>query len=152
MPSCPTYCDVRHICRVNQFSPVEAVELTTEQRAIIEADTSDLAVSAGAGSGKTHVLVERYLRLLRDCSIPEIAAITFTEAAATEMRERVRRAVMSDAAFERHRALLDEAAIGTVHALGLRLLREFPVEAALDPSSSVLADDEAELLRRAACI
>ena len=128
------------------------MDLTTEQRAIIEADTSDLAVSAGAGSGKTHVLVERYLRLLRDCSIPEIAAITFTEAAATEMRERVRRAVMSDAAFERHRTLLDEAAIGTVHALGLRLLREYPVEAALDPSSSVLADDEAELLRRAACI
>ncbi len=128
------------------------MELTTEQRAIIEADASDLAVSAGAGSGKTHVLVERYLRLLRDCSIPEVAAITFTEAAATEMRERVRRAVMSDSALERHRALLDEAAIGTVHALGLRLLREFPVEAALDPSSTVLADDEAELLRQAACI
>ncbi len=128
------------------------MDLTAEQRAIIEAEASDLAVSAAAGSGKTHVLVERYLRLLRDCSIPEIAAITFTEAAATEMRERVRRTVMSDPTFERHRTLLDEAAIGTVHALGLRLLREYPVEAALDPSSTVLADDEAELLRRAACI
>ena len=128
------------------------MELTAEQRAIIEAEAADLAVSAGAGSGKTHVLVERYLELLRDCSIPEIAAITFTEAAATEMRERVRRAVMSDPAFESQRALLDEAAIGTVHALGLRLLREFPVEAALDPMAAVLADDEAELLRRAACV
>ncbi len=128
------------------------MELTAEQRAIIEAGASDLAVSAGAGSGKTHVLVKRYLHLLRDCSIPEIAAITFTEAAAAEMRERVRRAVMSDPALERQRALLDEAAIGTVHALGLRLLREFPVEAALDPTATVLADDEAELLRRAACI
>ena len=128
------------------------MDLTSEQRMIIEADASDLAVVAGAGSGKTRVLVERYLRLLRDCSIPQIAAITFTEAAAAEMRERVRRAVMSEPALEQHRELLDEAAIGTVHSLGLRLLREHPVEAGLDPSAAVLADDEAELLRRAACI
>ena len=128
------------------------MDLTSEQRMIIEAEASDLAVVAGAGSGKTHVLVERYLQLLRDCSIPQIAAITFTEAAAAEMRERVRREVMSDPSLEQHRALLDEAAIGTVHSLGLRLLREHPVEAGLDPAAAVLADDEAELLLRAACI
>ncbi len=128
------------------------MELTAEQQAIIEADPSDLAVAAGAGSGKTRVLVDRYLRLLRECTIPEIAAVTFTEAAAAEMRERVRREVMADPALIHHRALLDEAAIGTVHSLGLRLLREHPVEAAIDPSAAVLADDEAELLRRAACI
>ena len=128
------------------------MDLTSEQRTIIEAEASDLAVVAGAGSGKTHVLVERYLQLLRDCSIPQIAAVTFTEAAAAEMRERVRREVMSDPSLEQHRALLDEAAIGTVHSLGLRLLREHPVEAGLDPAAAVLPDDEAELLRRAACI
>ena len=128
------------------------MDLTSEQRTIIEAEASDLAVSAGAGSGKTRVLVERYLRLLRDCSIPQIAAVTFTEAVAAEMRERVRREVMSDPSLEQHRALLDEAAIGTVHSLGLRLLREHPVEAGLDPAAAVLPDDEAELLRRAACI
>ncbi len=128
------------------------MDLTAEQRTIIEAEASDLAVSAGAGSGKTRVLVERYVQLLRDCSIPEIAAITFTEAAAAEMRDRVRREVMSDPSLEQHRALLDEAAIGTVHSLGLRLLREHPVEAGLDPAAAVVADDEAELLRRAACI
>ncbi len=126
------------------------MELTLEQRAIVRAEASDLAVAAGAGSGKTRVLVERYVELLRGCSIPEIAAITFTDAAASEMRDRVRRAVMSDPALERHRELLDEAAIGTVHSLGLRLLREHPVEAALDPSAAVLSDDEAELLRRTA--
>ena len=128
------------------------MDLTSEQRMIIEAEASDLAVVAGAGSGKTHVLVERYLQLLSGCSIPQIAAITFTEAAAAEMRERVRRAVMSDPSLEQHRELLDEAAIGTVHSLGLRLLREHPVEAGLDPAAAVLPDDEAELLRRAACI
>ncbi len=128
------------------------MDLTAEQRAIIEAEASDLAVSAGAGSGKTRVLVERYVQLLRECAIPQIAAITFTEAAAAEMRDRVRREVMEDPTLEQHRALLDEAAIGTVHSLGLRLLREHPVEAGLDPAAAVLADDEAELLRRAACI
>ena len=128
------------------------MDLTSEQRMIIEAEASDLAVVAGAGSGKTHVLVERYLQLLSGCSIPQVAAITFTEAAAAEMRERVRRAVMSEPSLEQHRELLDEAAIGTVHSLGLRLLREHPVEAGLDPAAAVLPDDEAELLRRAACI
>ena len=128
------------------------MELTAEQLAIIEADSADLAVTAGAGSGKTHVLVERYLRLLERCGVPEIAAVTFTEAAATEMRERVRRAVMTDGSLAGHRKDLDEAAIGTLHSLALRLLREHPVEAAIDPAAEVLADDEAELLRRAACV
>ena len=127
------------------------MELTAEQQAIIEAGATDLVVIAGAGSGKTHVLVERYLRLLASCRIPEIAAVTFTEAAATEMRERVRRAVMTDPALSDDRRDMDEAAIGTVHALALRLLCEHPVEAAIDPAADVLADDEAELLRRIAC-
>ena len=127
------------------------MELTAEQRAIVEAGDADLNVTAGAGSGKTHVLVARYLRLLEDFGVPGIAAITFTEAAATEMRERVRAAVMNEAALERHRGDLDEAAIGTIHSLALGLLREHPVEAGIDPAAGVLAEDEAELLRREAC-
>ena len=127
------------------------MELTAEQQAIIGAGATDLVVIAGAGSGKTHVLVERYLRLLASCRIPEIAAVTFTEAAATEMRERVRRAVMTDPALSDDRRDMDEATIGTVHALARRLLCEHPVEAAIDPAADVLADDEAELLRRIAC-
>ena len=126
------------------------MDLTSEQRAIVEAEATDLAVTAGAGSGKTHVLVQRYLRLLRTAEVPEIAAVTFTEAAATEMRERVRGEVMTDDALVAHRAHLDDAVIGTVHSLALRLLREHPFEAAIDPSAAVLGDDEAELLRRSA--
>ncbi len=128
------------------------MELTGEQRAIVEAEATDLAVTAGAGSGKTHVLVQRYLRLLRTAEVPEIAAVTFTEAAATEMRERVRREVMTDDTLAAHRAHLDDAVIGTVHSLALRLLRGHPFEAAIDPSAAVLADDEAELLRRSAAV
>ena len=60
------------------------MELTSEQTAILETTAADVAVSADAGSGKTFVLVERYLRLLEHRRIPEIAAVTFTEAAATE--------------------------------------------------------------------
>lgn len=126
------------------------MELTPEQRRIIEAPATDLAVTAGAGSGKTFVLVERYMHLLRDSAIPRIAAVTFTDAAATEMRQRVRRAVMADDALVHHRRDLDNAVIGTVHSLALRLLREHPFDAGIDPSAAVLGDDEAELLRREA--
>ena len=128
------------------------MELTTEQRAIIEAPAGDLAVTAGAGGGKTFVLVERYMHLLRDLTIPQVAAVTFTEAAATAMRDRVRSAVMSNDALARHRPDLDDAVIGTVHSLALRLLREHPFEAAIDPSAAVLGEDEAELLRREASV
>ena len=125
--------------------------LTLEQRAIVEAGDIDIAVSAGAGSGKTHVLVERYVALLERCEIPQIFAVTFTEAAAAEMRQRVRREVMTRPELAAHHAHVDEANIGTIHALCLRLLREYPVEAGIDPGASVLAEDEAELLRGLAC-
>src|SRR5256885_302371 len=101
----------------------DEVALTAEQQAIVEAGDVDVAVSAGAGSGKTHVLVERYLRLLERYSIPEIVAVTFTEAAAAEMQQRVRREVMTRPSLERHRPNVDEAIIGTIHSLCLRLLR-----------------------------
>ena len=127
------------------------MELTSEQTAILETTAADVAVSAGAGSGKTFVLVERYLRLLEHRRIPEIAAVTFTEAAATEMRERVRRAVTQREALATHRRDLDDAVIGTIHALCLQILREHPVEAGIDPTASVLAEDETELLLLEAC-
>ncbi|MCK9486290.1 MAG: UvrD-helicase domain-containing protein [Dehalococcoidia bacterium] len=123
---------------------------TPEQAAILDAHDCDIAVSAGAGSGKTHVLVERYIALLQACRVPEIAAVTFTDPAAAEMRDRVRRAVMERTALHDHRADLDEAVIGTIHSLCLRLLREHPVESAIDPSAVVLPEDEAELLRHTA--
>ncbi|MDA0270407.1 MAG: UvrD-helicase domain-containing protein [Chloroflexi bacterium] len=124
--------------------------LTDEQIAIVQAGDVDVAVSAGAGTGKTHVLVERYLHLLGHCTIPEIVAITFTEAAAAEMRQRVRMEVMQRAELEHHRRFVDEAVIGTIHSFCLRLLREYPVEAGLDPGAEILAEDEGDLLRRIA--
>ena len=126
--------------------------LTAEQDAIVHDRGRDVLVTAGAGSGKTRVLVERYVSLLGDHRIPEIAAVTFTDAAATEMRERVRREVLTRPELADHRTELDEAVIGTIHSLCRRILRDNPVEAALDPAVRVLADDESELEMLTACV
>ena len=126
--------------------------LTSQQDRIVAERGCDVLVTAGAGSGKTSVLVERYVSLLRDYRISEMAAVTFTDAAATEMRERVRREVLTREELSHHRAEIDEAIIGTIHSLCLRMLREHPVEGAIDPASRVLSDDEAEFELTGACI
>ncbi len=128
------------------------MELTPQQQEVVAVRGSDVFVDAGAGSGKTRVLVDRYVGLLSECSIPEIAAVTFTDAAATEMRERVRREVLTRPELAERRASLDEAVIGTIHSLCRRLLRDNPVESAIDPAARVLSDDEAESELLTACV
>src|SRR5437588_7231721 len=83
-----------------------------------------LFVEAGAGTGKTTVLVDRIVNLVKaGAEMREIAAITFTEAAATELRDRIRaelqKAALTDAVAE-----VDEAAISTLHAFAQRILAE----------------------------
>ena len=122
-------------------------ELTRQQAAVVADRNADILVSAGAGSGKTRVLVERYVALLDDCRIPEIAAVTFTDAAATEMRERVRREVRGRAALAGHLPDIDQAVIGTIHSLCLQVLREHPEAAGAIAAARILPDDEAEYER-----
>lgn len=115
---------------------------------------------AGAGSGKTRVLVERFLALLEHYPtwpLNSIVAITFTEKAAREMRDRVRQAIsqriQSSTTLEQltfwrqHEDSLESARIGTIHALAAQLLRANPVEAALDPGFQILDEVEATLLQ-----
>jgi ATP-dependent exoDNAse (exonuclease V) beta subunit len=107
-----------------------------------------LFVEAGAGSGKTTALVGRVVALVRSgvVELRQIAAITFTEKAAAELRDRVRRELQRLAATEGEEAArcrvalaqLDGAAIGTLHAFAQRLLSEHPVEAQLPPRVDVL--------------
>jgi ATP-dependent exoDNAse (exonuclease V) beta subunit len=110
-----------------------------------------LFVEAGAGSGKTTALVERVVALVTTgtAELRQIAAITFTEKAGAELRDRVRRVLQehavdpasSDEEGERcRRALgqLDGAAIGTLHSFAQRILAEHPVEAQLPPRVEVL--------------
>ena len=110
--------------------------------------TSDLHrtifLEAGAGSGKTSCLVDRFVALVED-GVPAdaIAAITFTEKAAGELVDRIRARLdeRARARSERCRAALDvidRAAIGTLHSFAQRVLTEHPIEAGLPPRISVL--------------
>ena len=114
----------------------------------------NIVLEASAGTGKTRVLVDRYVNLVRAGVEPKhILAITFTRKAAAEMRERIL-ATLNRVAEEggidqrRWRALrehLSEIAISTIDAFCLSLLREFPLEAGLDPGFGMA--DETEALR-----
>lgn len=132
--------------------PMNATE--AQQRAI-SARGVDVCVSAGAGSGKTFVLVERFVGLVRDGLEPErILTITFTDKAANEMAERIGKALEKEGLSSRgsgpgNRAI-DGAWISTIHGFCARLLREKAIEAGVDPAFAVLTDVPAARVRRAA--
>jgi ATP-dependent helicase/nuclease subunit A len=111
----------------------------------------NVALEASAGTGKTRVLVDRYINLLKAGVDPSnILAITFTRKAAAEMRERIMATLRAAAAAgeippARWRELRDRTAditISTIDAFCLSLLREFPLEADLDPAFSIADDTE----------
>jgi ATP-dependent exoDNAse (exonuclease V) beta subunit len=111
-----------------------------------------LFVEAGAGSGKTRSLVDRIVALVRSgVAMREIAAITFTEKAAAELRDRVRRALeqalggAADGPFHAALEQLDAAAICTLHAFAQRILTEHPIEARLPPNVEVLDEVASEI-------
>ncbi|KLK87841.1 DNA helicase UvrD [Methanoculleus sediminis] len=124
--------------------------LTERQaRAALDHSTSK-CVTAGAGTGKTHVLVQKYLSLLESgAGVGEILALTFTEKAAGEMKIRVRQAI-AEKEGERWDAIRDEflwAKVSTFHSFCASVLREFPLEAGVGPSFAVLDEREAFRLR-----
>ena len=106
---------------------------------------SNLFVEAGAGAGKTSSLVGRIVALVRSgIDIGSIAAITFTEKAAAELRHRLR-AELAAAGEDTAVAGLDHAPIGTLHAFARRLLNDYPVPAGLPPGFTVLDELESHL-------
>lgn len=127
--------------------------LTSSQQTAVTA-RGNVLVMAGAGTGKTHTLVERCLDLIRKdhASLDEILVVTFTEAAAAEMRHRLRMALeraageTADPFLIEQIALFDAAHIGTLHGFCLKLVREHFHELGLDPQLSILAEGEARLL------
>ena len=107
-----------------------------------------LFVEAGAGAGKTSSLVARIVSLVRaGVPITGIAAITFTEKAAAELRSRTRRSLEHDSSPEARAALdrLDHAPIGTLHSFARRILFDFPIDAGLPPGFAVLDELESGL-------
>jgi ATP-dependent exoDNAse (exonuclease V) beta subunit len=127
--------------------------LTTQQGDAVKA-RGNVLVMAGAGTGKTHTLVARCLDLICEekVSLDEILIVTFTEAAATEMRHRLRAALEkksrenSDSFLSEQLALFDTAHIGTLHGFCFKLIREHFHELGLDPQISILDEGQTRLL------
>ena len=140
---------------MSTFVPIDAA-----QRERIRTDLdANLCVEAGAGTGKTTVLVARIVEILRrgHATVDEIAVITFTEAAAAELAARVRqeledalarRPKRASATASTRRSGLHRAHVETIHAFASGLLRERPVEAGLDPGFEVLDDLAAQVALR----
>ncbi|HEY9775559.1 MAG TPA: UvrD-helicase domain-containing protein [Planktothrix sp.] len=126
--------------------------LTEQQQLASTKQAHRILVSAGAGSGKTHVLVERYIEKLRldpELSIGQLIAVTFTRKAASEMRIRLkirlRELYEQSCDAERERwsrcvSEIDGARIGTIHSLCESIIRTFPLDAEVDPQLDVLDD------------
>ena len=119
-----------------------------EQRQAIVSTAALTVVSAGAGTGKTHTLARRFAWLLASdpaCRVDQILTLTFTQAAATEMRERIRatlgewHAAKPDRLSHLRDAIdrLDEGYISTIHSFALRVIRESGLDLDLDPAAGL---------------
>lgn len=134
------------------------MQFTAAQSRAVYTTDANLVVVAGAGSGKTRVLVERYIALLDanpTWTLDELVAVTFTQKAAQEMRDRVRSALQArlHAADEhtaprwaRLLATMDSARIDTIHALCGAILRANAAEAKIDPRFQILEPTAAKVL------
>jgi ATP-dependent helicase/nuclease subunit A len=144
--------DVPGEARVSQWTPEDLVvdprsrRLNAEQRAAIGA-TGNVFVSAGAGTGKTLVLVERFADAVcdRGLDVESILVITYTEKAAGELRSRIRERLIERGRPD-HARRLDGAWISTIHGFCHRLLRAYPFAAGVDPRFRVLDDSQARVL------
>ena len=132
-----------------------AVSFTPEQEKVIKLHNRNILVSAAAGSGKTAVLVERIVRMICDeehpVDIDRLLVVTFTNAAAAEMRERISLAISArmeqepdNEHLQRQSTLLHNAQITTIDSFCLHLLREHYNELDIDPGFRI--GDEGELM------
>jgi len=124
---------------------------TASQERAVKSTAKEICVTAGAGSGKTRVLVERFVHLVLDdgVRVDSILAITFTEKAASEMKERITRE-FERVEKEKERRQVEFAYISTIDSFCARLLRENALEARVDPRFRVLEELEADRLVREA--
>src|SRR3954467_12540108 len=123
------------------------LRLTAEQREAIERRDGSLFLHAGAGSGKTRVLVGRFVPAVVDDEVggDRILAITFTEKAAAELKGRLRRRFLD--LGERELAREAEAAwVSTIHGFCSRVLRANPLPAGIDPEYRVLTEADSARL------
>ena len=135
------------------------MKFTPEQQRVIELHNSNILVSAAAGSGKTAVLVERIIRMICDgehpADIDRSLIVTFTNAAAAEMRERIAAGITArleadpgNEHIQRQSALLHNAQITTIDSFSLFLIRNHFNEIGLDPDFRVADEGEIKLLQQ----
>ena len=131
-----------------------AFSYTEQQQSVIDVRNRNVLVSAAAGSGKTAVLVERVIQMIlhQEISIDELLVVTFTRAAASEMRERISDA-LSQALHHQYRqelreqlVLLPSADITTIHAFCLKMIRENYSLLGLEPDFRIADETEITLL------
>ena len=135
------------------------MKFTPEQQRVIELHNSNILVSAAAGSGKTAVLVERIIRMICDgehpADIDRLLIVTFTNAAAAEMRERIAAGIAArleadpgNEHIQKQSALLHNAQITTIDSFSLFLIRNHFNEIGLDPDFRVADEGEIKLLQQ----
>ena len=134
-------------------------EYTDAQRKAISSRGQSVLVSAGAGSGKTAVLVERlidYIKNDEQANINDFVIITYTKAAASELRSRISERLSKEACamptsshLRRQVALCTQAKIGTIHSFCAQLLRQYSKEAGISPDFKIVSDEKRENLRSA---
>lgn len=131
---------------------------TTEQYSAITADTSNLLIAAAAGAGKTAVLVERITRKVtadeRPVDIDKLLVVTFTKAAASQMRERVGKAINKlleeqpeSKSLQRQLTLLGKSSITTIHSFCLEVIQSNFHSVDLDPGFRIADETEGLLLK-----
>ncbi len=132
-------------------------EWTPQQQTVIDDRGNNLIVSAAAGSGKTAVLVERVIKKITDeknpADVDRLLVVTFTKAAAAEMKERLRAAIEArleknpdDEHMRRQQLLLTNSYITTIDSFCLRVIRNYYQTADIDPSFRVMGDEEKKLM------
>src|SRR6201996_5635845 len=121
--------------------------MNAEQVSAVEARGEGF-VSAGAGTGKTTVLVERFVRAVCDegLDVESVLVITYTRKAAGELRARIRAALHAHGRHDLARRL-DGAWISTIHGFCARLLRTYPLAVGIDPHFRELDDEQGAVLR-----
>lgn len=135
------------------------MKFTPKQQRVIELHNSNILVSAAAGSGKTAVLVERIIRMICDgehpADIDRLLIVTFTNAAAAEMRERIAAGITArleadpgNEHIQKQSALLHNAQITTIDSFSLFLIRNHFNEIGLDPDFRVADEGEIKLLQQ----
>lgn len=135
------------------------VVFTKEQQQVIDLRNRNILVSAAAGSGKTAVLVERIItRLTKDqppIDVDQLLVVTYTEAAAAEMKERIRNAIEKaleenpeDVHLQRQATLVHHAQVTTIHSFCLSVIRDYFHTIDLDPGFRIGEEGELKLLKR----